>query len=279
MCVAALSASCSTACVAGAFLQPPGEGLAIVTTGFADAHKAYDSRGKLVSAPSYDKFETRVYVEYGLIEQLTLVAESSYMRFRGSSASRQLEQLEILTEEARMGAPLQLPATDPGARYAGIGSGWLGTRLRLLEWGSTVVSAQASLRAATPSAQKFLDMKERLQQDARLQLGWPIEVFGMAGFADAQIGYRSAGQSGGEIRAEMTCGLRPIEGLLMLAQSFTVVAPGGWGSGSMSSQKFQLSGVYEVTPRVALQIGAFAAVRGVNDSAERGVLGALWYRF
>ena len=56
----------ATAGRAGAFLQPPGEGVAILSTSFAEAHKAYDSLGRLVSAPAYDKLETQLYVEYGL---------------------------------------------------------------------------------------------------------------------------------------------------------------------------------------------------------------------
>jgi hypothetical protein len=265
-------------CVAGAFLLPPGEGLLIVTTSFEEATRSYDGAGRLTRAPSYKKFETRAYVEYGLFEQLTLVAETSHMHFRSASASRDLDRLAILTQEARAGAPLVLPDTSSDARYAGVGSGWLGARLRLLQLGSAVVSVQASLRAATPSAQKFLDMKRRLQHDARLQYGLPFRLFGFDGFGEAQIGFRSDGQSGGEIRADFTCGVRPIESLLLLAQSFAVVAPGG-RSISMASQKFQLSAVYDLTRDISLQIGGLAAVQGVNASAERGVIGAVWYRF
>lgn len=275
----ALSVFFSTPCVAGAFLQPPDEGLVIVTTSFAEASKAYDGRGKLVPAPSYDKFETRVYVEYGVFEKLTLIAETSHMRFRGASSSRQLDDLQILIEEARAGAPLLLPTGASGPRYAGIGSGWLGARLGLVEWGSVVVSLQASLATASPSARRFLDMARGFQQDARLQFGWPIEVLGMPGFADAQIGYRSFGQRGGEIRADVTFGLRPFDGVLLLAQSFAMAAPGNLGSTFMASQKFQLSAIYDVTPKISVQLGGLAAVRGVNDAAERGVVSALWYRF
>lgn len=276
---AALSAFFSTPCVAGAFLQPPGEGVLIVTTSFAEAHKAYDSRGKLVAAPAYDKFETRAYVEYGVFEKLTLVAESSYMRFRGASSSQQLEYLQILTEEARAGAPLVLPTGPSGARYAGVGSGWLGARIGLLEWGSFIVSLQASLQMASDSARRFLDMRERVQEDARLQLGFPIEFFGMPGFADVQVGYRSFGQSGGEIRADVGYGFRPLDDVLLLAQCFSIVAPGDSRSTFMSSQKFQLSAVYDVTRHISVQIGGLASVRGVNYSAERGLVSALWYRF
>ena len=65
--------------------MPPGNGQAIVTTTFADARKAYDANGRLIQTPSYRKFETRVYVEHGLFDWLTIVAEGGYMNFRGAA--------------------------------------------------------------------------------------------------------------------------------------------------------------------------------------------------
>jgi hypothetical protein len=270
----------ATASRAGAFLQPPGEGIAILSTSFAEAHKAYDSLGRLVSAPAYDKFETQLYVEYGLAEEITLVAETSYMRFRGSGALRPFEQLALLTQEARAGAALYLPpGVGAGARYEGLGAGWLGARVKLLGIGSVIVSAQGSLRGATDPGRKFLDMSEHMQADARLQLGWPTELLGFFGFGDAQIGFRSSGQNGDEIRGEITTGLRPRDDILLLAQGFFTFTPWASGGAFTASHRLQLSAVYDLTSAVSVQLGARAAIRGVNDSAERGLIGALWYRF
>ncbi len=63
----------------------PGGGQAIVTTTFADARKAYDANGRLIETPSYRKFETRVYVEHGVLDWLTVVAEGGYMNFSGAA--------------------------------------------------------------------------------------------------------------------------------------------------------------------------------------------------
>lgn len=268
----------ATASRAGAFLQPPGEGIAILSTSVAEAHKAYDSLGRLVAAPAYGKLETQLYVEYGLHEDVTLVAETSYLRFRGSG--NPYERLTLLTEEARAGAALYLPpGVGAGARYEGLGAGWLGGRVRLLGFGSAILSAQASLRAATDPGRKFLDMREHIQGDARLQLGWPIELLGVPGFGEAQLGFRSTGQNGDEIRGEITTGLRPRDDILLLAQGFFYFTPWAHGGAFTASHRLQLSAVYDLTREVAVQIGARAAIRGVNDSAERGLVGALWYRF
>ncbi len=274
------SISFTTPGAAGAFLQPPGEGVAILTTNVAEAHGAYDSRGQLVAAPAYDKLETQLYVEYGLIEQMTLVAETNYLRFRGSGANKQSEQLAVLTEQARAGAPLYLPpGVGEGARYAGPGAQSLGARLRLVQLGPAILSTQASLRASVGEGRKFLDMAEHFQFDGRLQIGWPIEFLGMPGFAEGQVGYRTAGQNSDEIRAEVTTGVRPSREMLLLAQGFFYVAPFASSAAFTVSQRLQLSAVYDLTREVAVQLGARAALRGVNDSAERGLIGALWYRF
>jgi hypothetical protein len=260
----------------GAYLEPEGQGQLIVTTTFSNASKAYDSRGRLIRTPSYRKFETRNYVEYGALDWLTLIGESNYMNFRGASSP--LDHLSLLIDEAKAGAPLSLKGAD-GPRYTGLGVGALGARVCLYQSENYVVSVEASLRAATPTARVFLDMRDELQGDARLQVGRTFEVFGLPGFYDAQIGYRWRGQSGDELRADVTTGLRPFGRLLLLAQSFTAATLGKPRAEYMYSQKFQLSAVYEVMQNVSVQIGALAALQGVNSSAERGVVSALWYRF
>jgi protein XagA len=274
------SISFTTPCVAGAFLQPQGEGVAIFTTSFAKASRAYDSLGRLVAAPAYDKLETQLYAEYGLYEELTLVAETNYLRFRGAGAQKQAAQLAILTEEAKAGAALYLPpGVGEGARYAGPGAQSFGVRVKLLQLGAATLSAQGSLRAAIGEGRKFLDMSEYVQGDGRLEIGWPIELLGMQGFSTIEIGYRSAGQNGAEMRGEFTAGLRPLDSVLLLAQGFTYVAPWAADGAFTVSHRLQLSAVYDLTREVAVQVGARAALRGVNDSAERGLIGALWYRF
>jgi hypothetical protein len=280
VCAIVLALAVPTASRAGAFLQRPGEGIAILSTSFAEAHKAYDSLGRVVPAPAYRKLEAQLYLEYGLTEALTLVAESSYMRFHGSGALAPLEQLAILTEEARSGAALYLPpGVGAGARYAGLGAGWLGARVKLLEVGSAILSAQGSLRGATDPGRKFLDMRDHVQGDGRLQIGWPVELLGFPGFGEAQIGFRSSGQNGDEIRGEVTTGLRPLNDVLLLAQGFFTFTPWASGGAFTASHRLQLSAVYDLSREFAVQIGARAAIRGVNDSAERGLIGALWYRF
>lgn len=260
---------------AGAWL-PSGGGQAILTTTFADARKAYDAKGRLIETPSYRKFETRVYVEHGLFDWLTIVGEGGYMNFHGAAGP--YDQLSLLIDEAKAGLPLSAPKPQ-GPHYEGLGLGAIGARTRLFTWGDYIVSLQAGARAASPAARRFLDMRDAVQADLRLLVGRPFDVFGLPAFLDAELGYRSRGQNGEEIRADVTAGLRPLPPVLVLAQSFSAFAPRGGPAGVVAAQKFQLSALYDLTTSVSVQIGAIAAIGGVNSPAERGLISALWWRY
>ena len=247
-----------------------------MTTTFADARKAYDAQGRLIETPPYRKFEARVYVEHGVTDWLTFVGEGAYLNFHG--AANPLDHLNLLINEARAGLPLS-PKGPPGPQYAGFGIGAFGGRVRLFTFGEYLVSFEASLRAAPSGARRFLDMRDATQADARILVGRPFEVFGLNGFVDAQFGYRSRGQNGDEFRADLTAGLRPFDPLLLMAQSFSAIAPRGGIATLVAAQKFQFSAVYDVTPQLSAQIGVVSALGGVNSPVERGVISALWWRY
>lgn len=263
---------------AGAWLYPEGHGQLILTTAFADARGAFDASGRLAQTPSYRKFEDRFYLEHGVTDRLTFVAEGSAMRFLGGGESARLAQLDALIAEAKGGLPLVLPA-EKKIKFQGLGIGAAGARLQLFALGDYVFSVETSLRAASHEARSFLDMRGPTQFDARLLMGRSLSLFGFTGFLDAQIGYRTRGQNGDEIRMDFTVGFRPMDRLMLMAQSFSAVAPRGGLSTFMAAQKFQLSAVYELTPAISTQIGAITALSGVNAPAENGLIGAVWWRY
>lgn len=260
----------------GAWLYPAGNGQLIVTTVLADARNAYDASGRLVRTSPYRKLEAQAYLEHGVTDWLTFVALGTGMSFRGAAEPQ--ERLDLLIAEAKAGWPLGTVAPT-GPRYEGLGLGAAGARLRLFESGRDVVSVEVSLRAASADARRFLDMRAATQLDARVLLGRSFELFGAPGFVDLQLGYRASGQNGGELRLDSTAGIRPLGRLLLMAQSFSAVAPSGGPGTFMAAQKFQLSAVYDLTPFVAVEIGAVAAPGGVNAPAERGMICGLWWRY
>lgn len=261
---------------AGAWLFPKGAGQLILSTGFADARNAYDATGRLVATPPYRKFEARAYLEHGLTDWLTFIGEADAMSFRGAPAP--YDPLELLIAQAKAGLPLYAPPPR-GLKYEGLGLGGAGARLRLFETGDYVFSAEARLRGASAQARRFLDMRDPVQVDARLLVGRSFSLFDMPGFLDTQLGYRSRGQNGDEFRFDLTAGLRPLDHLLLMAQSYSAIAPRGRFTPALAQQKFQLSAVYDVAPSVSVQVGGVAAPGGVNAPAERGVISAIWWRY
>ncbi len=115
--VVIFAALCAEPAAAGALLMDEGAGEIIVTSTFADANKAYDRHGHLIRTPSYGKFEAAGYVEYGVTNWLTVVAEGSAFDFNGSATAY---------------------AFEPAPHYAGAGLGSLGGRIRLGEFAASI---------------------------------------------------------------------------------------------------------------------------------------------
>ena len=261
---------------AGAWLWPENHGQVLLTTTFADAQKAYDKNGRLVATPPYHRFETQLYVEHGVADGLNFVGEGAAMDFDGASPPT----IDLARSIAQVKAGLPVDGAGASAlHYRGLGLGAAGARLRLARFGDYVLSAQATVRAASSQARRFLDMRQPVAADARLLLGRFFSLAGMNGFLESQIGFRSGGQNGPEARLDLTAGLRPLPALLVMAQSFSALAPRGGIAPLMAAQKFQLSAVYDVTPAMSLQIGGVIAILGVNSPAERGVFTGLWWRY
>ena len=237
--------------LAGAFLQPAGEGQVIVKATAAQAGRVFDGSGRARRNPSWRKSEIEAYVEYGLTEWATLIASPSLMYFH---------------------APASRPAT-----YAGLSESEIGAKLRLLLYGPAVFSAQATLRssgAVLGGGNRALAGRGGLRADARLLAGAGFDVYGFSGFVDAQIGYRTPlpGRAG-EIHADLTAGIRPVERFLLMLQMFSTVSP------QFQSHKAQASGVYDVTKAISVQLGVFATVAGRKAPLETGVVAALWVKF
>lgn len=239
---------------AGAFLEKPGEGIVIATGSFTDAVRAYDSLGRLVPVAPWRKFELSTYADYGVTDWLTMVASPSLFVFRQD---------------------------PPGRNREATGIAEVGARARIYEWGDSILSAQVTVRAplAGASARPFVDTTRFVQIDARAAWGHGFELWGFRGFTDLQVGFRSIGYYGNELRVEGTLGIWAFDPLLLLFQTFTAATPGRIGQSLYLSEKVQASAVYWITPSVGVQVGGTFGLRGVNSDAGRGGFSALWVKF
>jgi hypothetical protein len=152
-----------------------------------------------------------------------------------------------------------------------------GARVKLYELDEWMFSAQGTLREATNTRSRvFVDMGHGLQADVRLLIGRTFTLLGFPAFSSLEIGYRSPGGFGHEIRADATVGVRPFDKLLVLLQTFNISAVHTTPLYPTRSNKITLSAVYDVTPSIAVQIGGIVGLPGVNTTTERGIISALW---
>lgn len=240
---------------AGAWLLPKGEGIAITTGSVSRAGSAFGAKGRRGAVSPFRKAEIQTLLEYGVSGGFTVRGRTEWRRFR----------------------------TGDGEGDAGFGFSELGGRVRLFERGALVVSAEASARVAeareTVVGAAFMRGYES-ELDARLLGGTSFELFKRPAFANLEAGFRL--RDGGrpdEIRADLTLGVRPRAGTLLLAQGFGTFAGAERNARGYNYGKLQASVVQDLTPRLAVQAGAFATVFGRNALAEHGLVLALWVRF
>jgi hypothetical protein len=116
---------------AGAWLELPAQGEVILGGSFSDSLRAYDANGRLAPVSSYKNFELTGYMEYGAMEQVTLIAAPSVLDFR---------------------------AKPPGESYAGMGVLEAGARVKLYQHEEWIFSAQTTLREATNARSRIFSI-------------------------------------------------------------------------------------------------------------------------
>ncbi len=241
---------------AGAWTLPAGSGLLIATPLVSRADHGFGGERDRARVPAFRKAEIQVLAEYGITDRFTL---------RGRTELR-----DVRREDAE-------PLT-------GLGFSEIGGRIRVWQRGGLVVSTEANLRAA--EAQEIVDPADdglwEGEYEGRLLAGYGFELAGRAAFVDLQGAYRARGGTTrpDEVRIDATLGVRPVPRVLVLAQSFSTLSVGAAEDrDGYDYHKAQLSGVLDVTSRVAVQLGGFATVAGRNALEERGALAAVWLRF
>jgi hypothetical protein len=241
----------------GAFLAAPGQGEVITAVSFSDSTRAFDANGRLIPIPAYQKFELGSYIEYGLSDRVTLIAQPGM-------------------DNVRQGAAQPIAPTAAGSD--------LGVRIGLFSFDSSIVSLQTlgHLPFTSTSMQAGLfDQSRAPSADIRLSLGHGFAIGGMPGFLDVAASHTWLGDSlPDEWHADVTLGLRPQPGiLLMLASYTTVTGQSGASCIYWSWMKLQPSVAFDLSRQWAVETGFFATIVGQNAGRELGPMAALWYRF
>ena len=242
----------------GAWTLPKGQGQLIATSTVTQADQSFDHDWVAHKTPRYRKFDMPFLFEYGATEDLTTIVSPS------------LQHVDI--------------AAPYDAERTGAGYTEFGARYRLLHEKDWVFSAQGTMRipgtgeTGNPAAIGYTFP----EFDARLLFGKSFTAGTRPAFVDFEVAQRfRGGGAPNEFRADLTFGLQATRRWLLLAQMFNVVSEGS-GSRlfpSYNYSKVELSAVYSINQRWAVQFGGISTVFGRNALQENGFVVGFWHYF
>lgn len=242
-----------------AWTAKQGTGLVIPSYTYYRAARDRDANGHGAGRKAYVKNEFRLYSVYGWTDAITLGLDGAARRVRDRAEGAQGEDLDW-SEVATF------------------------TRFRLYRWPRAVLSLQPLVyvpRKHDGGADLRRDA-DKPELELRALYGRNFTLFGRDGFAEAECGYRHRlGDAGDQVRLDGTFGLHVRPRLSVLAQSFNIVStrrPRDDGPPDYDLYKVQLSVVYDITARWAVQAGGFAEFAGRNTGLGRAGFLALWWR-
>ena len=236
--------------------MPKGEARVIATGIYSHADKIFDSSGNSAEAPDYDQLVAYFLTEYGLTDNLTLVANPG------------IKKIDIEGGDDHFG----LENVEVGARY------------RLYHTDRFVLSAQAS--AFVPGSSRNEGIAQiggsDFQAEGRMLAGYGFNLGTMNGFTSLEGAYRwRSGDAPNEVKLDLGLGIHAAKGFLLVGNLFNTWSDGRGSDGFPSYRYSNLyaGSVLDVSPRFAIQLGGLATVSGRNALRERGIYSGFWLRF
>lgn len=247
--------------IAGAWPQTKGQLQLITTSLYYHNDSFYNTEGNKQSSPTYQKLELNPYIEYGLTPDITLGANIFLQHLHQSGFSNY-----------------------------GLGNSEWFMITPVLEGSNWIISAKPLISIPSPhSATGTPPIGSRnIEAQGGFLAGYAFEAFSHQHFIQADLGYRKRlGNVTDQLRADVSIGLRLMDGWMLLPQAFLTRTVGSTSMVSLTQSprdeyeltKLQLTTVVTLSPTYAIQIGAFSHVEGKNTGAGEGVLIALWNRF
>ncbi len=251
----ALTLAAPVAALAGAWTEPQGSGLLIETLfGWTGAGAPWGDN----PAVKQNREDAQTYVEYGVTNELTIFGQTALERYALSPPTQNT--------------------------YTGLDYSDIGLRAKLRSTGEWVFSAEATLFA--PGAHNGAAPAQAGDTggagEARLLAGTNFLVGSTPAFFDGEFGWRlRTGGPPNEWHGDLTLGLKPAPGLMLMIQDYTTV------SGASTSAEFpawrtsvvEASVVIALDGRWSVQFGLFASVWAVKTNTQHGVALAVWRTF
>ena len=258
----------ASAAFAGAWTISPGQYLSIVTVSHYRADEQFSPLRGRVAADDYQKTDVQLYQEYGLREWLTLGGKTSYQTIRQENE-------------------------DFIQRNSGIGQSELFTRFRvwsddnIVQHTDEAVVSIEPLFAAPAQYQYARPVGDNTDWAGELAVltGYSFAWLDTYHFISTRAGYRTRrGEQADQWRYEAMLGLRPSDGWLMKAQlNQTHAADHGkddaftfGGNNNYNLSTGQLSVLYHINARYAVELGAARDIAGSATGAGERLFASMW---
>lgn len=244
---------------AGAWPLPAGEGQIIAGILAQTASADFDENGERNSSTDYNKVLANVYIEHGLTNRWTLVANAGVEAVQIDSAGRAPDET------------------------SGLSTAQIDVRRTLWQTDNTVIAAQGGLI--------FAQTGENVPGATLGSGGTDYEIGALIGQSGAYRGYDIFGQVhgayrarskgfGDEYRLDITAGIQTHPHMQMFLQSFYV-------NGEEGSREFRAYERLKLQPSVTwtynrgrrIQLGAAKTVWGENSLEDSSVFIAFWRQY
>lgn len=245
---------------AGAWNQRAGEGQVISTSFWSNAGEIFDDDYDAVPLRGFTKVESRLYIEHGVTDWLTLVGNGGFqtLNFRDGDSRFDFDGLD----DTELGLQFKLHASEG-----------LSTALRA----SYIIDSRLDNRAVDV-------LRGGNQYELRGLIGQSRETLLGDVFYDAQIAARTESFSGLDgAQAAITLGLKPTHRWLVMSQSYLNFSNDDKIDGFDVPEQTQLTSTLSIArqykPGRYIQIGVGQTLFGQNIVKERSFFIGLWTEY
>lgn len=243
-----MALSAASAAWAGAWLQPKDRGLFLVQAGFYSTDRFYSTDGSEQSQPTYSKIELTPYVEYGLLQNLTIGA-TAYLQdaFQSGDSNLGIADPQIFARSELWSDDTQHLSLQPLVKFASS-----------FEHGSPPRGGSRST-----------------DFELSLLYGRSFHLVSTHDYLDLRGGYRlRANRLGDQFLADMAVGFGITEHWLVIPAFRQIISLGTVGgtfseSGDLDYDlsKIELTGQYQLDTRRSLQLSLASHVAGAQSGA------------
>lgn len=246
---------------AGAWLQKADNLQLLTSYNYLSVDKFFDQNGKRYSAASFGKGEIAPYAEWGASDKVTLGGAFNLQSVLSGAGSGNVVDINSYR-----------------AAYAEVFA-----RAYLINKPEYVLSIEPRLKLPIETDAGINPEGSQPIPELKLAYGRNLQLVGLPAYADVSANYRlrSSNNLHDMTKFEASFGASVSDDWHGLAQAFyeTPLGEVDASSGNYELLKLQLSSIYDLNERAAVQAGVFSNIAGKNTAAGEGVFVSSWLKF